>query len=648
MIEEQELAEVLPFSFWMNQEHVIYAAGRALSRRHPRIVGQHAGALYELPARWASRDEAWPVESLLGRTVNLIDRKDGLRLMGQFARFGERLAFFASPQVATLEELKKFGLHIDEFAAHDGIMDRLMTVRSLDLSRGAEISRARELEKQERRFRNIVENASGVILNIEKDGEIAYANPTAKALFPRGTGAYQLGDYLTRESRDALETGLQNISAGAEKLDIDLESEVRPGTAAIYLEGQLLRNTSEGDSVTSGFFRNVTKEHLAARNLEKSQEQLREAQKMETVGRLAGGIAHDFNNLLGVIRAAAESIQETETTTPFDEDLELVLSSCEKGAFLSRQLLLFSRGTEATHSPTSTDLVEIAEKTALLITRVLSSDVAVRVETPVGESVPVNLDPVQFEQILINLALNAGHAMPEGGIFVLRVETQDGLAVVTAQDTGIGMSRAVANVAFEPFFTTRSRDSGTGLGLSVVYGIVKAARGTIRIDSELGRGTDVIMEFPLTAEKPSESSAVTQSTQRINFEDNPQVVVVEDQDELRRLIVRMLERWGCDVREFSGLESARAFASELTQTRLLVTDAQLGDGNGVDLAQEWMANGTCASVLVITGYTERDIAAGTAGIEGCEVLTKPFTMVSFNQAVERGLRRTQPQTAASD
>ena len=405
MIEERELADILPFSFWMNGDLVIYAAGRALCRRHPQILGQHAPTLFELPARWAPREETWPIESLLGRPINLIDRKDGLRLMGQFSRFEERVAFFASPQIATLEQLKDYGLRIDEFAAHDGIMDRLMTVRSLDLSRVAEESRAQELAKQERRFRNIVENASGIILNIGRDGEILYANPSAEALFPRRSEGHRLDDHLTPESRGALAAGLRSIATDAEQIDLDLESEPRSGTASIFLEGQLVRNAREEDGVAFGFFRNVTKEHSAARNLEKSQEQLREAQKMETVGRLAGGIAHDFNNLLGVIRAAAENIQETKTNGPPEEDLELVLSSCDKGAFLSRQLLLFSRGTDAAHPSGSTDLVEIANKTVLLITRVLSSDVEVRVETSGDEAALVDLDAVRFEQILINLAL---------------------------------------------------------------------------------------------------------------------------------------------------------------------------------------------------------------------------------------------------
>ena len=119
------------------------------------------------------------------------------------------------------------------------------------------------------------------------------------------------------------------------------------------------------------------------------------------------------------------------------------------------------------------------------------------------------------------------------------------------------------------------------------------------------------------------------------------VSLAVDQDDLRRLVARMLERWGGDVREFSGLEAARAAAAGLEWAALLVTDAQLGDGNGVDLARDWTADGTCGSVLVITGYTELDVEAGTSEIAGCEILTKPFTMRDLNRAVDRGLRRAQ-------
>ena len=231
----------------MDSEHVIYAAGSALIRRHRGIVGQRADALFEIPVRWTPDGETWPVDALMGRPINLIDRIDGLRLMGQFTRFGKRIAFFASPQVATLEELKAYGLRIDEFAIHDGIVDRLLTVRSLDMSRSAEVMRAHELIKQERRFRNIVEHASGIILNLEQNGKILYSNPRAQALFRHRTEDCSIIRFLTSASGETLTAGLRHIAAGAAQVDLNLESLPADGAPSVFLEGQLVRNPSEGD-----------------------------------------------------------------------------------------------------------------------------------------------------------------------------------------------------------------------------------------------------------------------------------------------------------------------------------------------------------------------------------------------------------------
>jgi len=355
--------------------------------------------------------------------------------------------------------------------------------------------------------------------------------------------------------------------------------------------------------------------------LRRSEEQLRQAQKMEAVGRLAGGIAHDFNNLLTVITSYGELL--LEDLSPGDsrrDDVEQIRKAAEAAAALTRQLLAFTR--QQVLEPKVLNLRAIVAGTEKLLQRLIGADV--HLTTSLASDLgAVKADPGQLEQIIINLAVNARDAMPGGGRLSIeaanleQVEGRPGRYVLLAvSDTGIGMDEQTKARIFEPFFTTKESGKGTGLGLATVYGIVKQAGGFIWVDSEPGRGTSFEVYLPRVDEPAA--PAITRPAPAEPARGTETVLVVEDAPAVRLVTRQVLERYGYTVLEApTGDIALRIAAKHHGPIHLLLTDVVMPGLSGRQLAGQLSQLRSEMKVLYVSGYADTVESAGA-------YLQKPF------------------------
>ncbi len=396
-------------------------------------------------------------------------------------------------------------------------------------------------------------------------------------------------------------------------------------------------------------------EHLRTqRALADTEEQLRLAQKMEAIGRLAGGVAHDFNNLLTVILSHTQlAIAELPEHDPLRGELELVEGAGRRAAELTRQLLAFSR--RQVMRPRVIDLNEIVRGLEPMLRRLVGEDVALGLRLATGVR-RIKADPSQVEQVIMNLVVNARDAMPQGG--KLSIETSDveldegygamhvgtGLgrhAMLAVSDTGIGMSDDVIERIFEPFFTTKEPGKGTGLGLSTVFGIVKQSGGSIWVYSEPGSGTTFKIYFPITDEQITQKVPAAVSS----MQGNETVLLVEDDEGVRRVATDILRRQGYRVFAARGPAEAVALADGLPELDLLVTDVVMPEMGGRALAEQIAALRPGVRVLFMSGYTDDAIVRHGVLEAEMEFLQKPLTPESLARRVREVLdprRRSKP------
>jgi PAS domain S-box-containing protein len=373
----------------------------------------------------------------------------------------------------------------------------------------------------------------------------------------------------------------------------------------------------------------------AEEELVESQRRLLQAQKMEAVGTLAGGIAHDFNNQLTVMLGNARYVQSHMRDDPNLRDAMIDLThSAEHCAQLTSSLLAFSRRSSV--SPTSLDVSTIISKTRELIQPLIPS--SIEFEVSFGEGVePVSADPIQLQQVLVNLVVNARDAMPDGGKIsvatanrrVARDEatriglsSPGGYVEIAVSDNGMGMDEETCQRVFEPFFTTKALGHGTGLGLATAYGIVQESGGAIALETELGRGTTFRLLLPRAA-----SVAVKPEVERASasLEGSETLLLVEDERSVRRFVARALEERGYSVLEAengeAGLRLGQRSAGEID---LLVTDLDMPGLNGLDLARQLRVARPALPVLLLSGYARDQLQELHEGLGGVLFLQKPF------------------------
>jgi two-component system cell cycle sensor histidine kinase/response regulator CckA len=376
------------------------------------------------------------------------------------------------------------------------------------------------------------------------------------------------------------------------------------------------------------------------------EEQFRQAQKLEAVGRLAGGIAHDFNNLLTVILGNAELLRQLPPKPPEAVGLvDDIHGAADRAAGLVRQLLMFSRRQPS--RPEVIDLNEVLTGLAGLLRRLLGERVEVRAQLS-PEAVLVRADRGQLEQVVMNLAVNARDAMPDGGTLTLTTANPEAgrngkgpaFARLSVADTGTGMSEELKARIFEPFFTTKGPDKGTGLGLATVYGIVQQAGGHINVDSTLGAGTTFHIYLPEctgtatpSTERPAREAAARENTGR-----GRSVLLVEDEDGVRKMARFVLEGQGYRVAEARDAETALELLKPDPAVDLLVTDLSMPGMDGRELAGRLRAVRPGVGVVFVSGYVPE--AGRLDDVPAAVFLPKPFTPTELLRGAGKALRHS--------
>jgi nitrogen-specific signal transduction histidine kinase/ActR/RegA family two-component response regulator len=373
--------------------------------------------------------------------------------------------------------------------------------------------------------------------------------------------------------------------------------------------------------------------------------QFLQAQKMEAIGVLAGGVAHDFNNLLNVINGYSELVLENlAQDNPIRQDLEQIREAGQRAASLTSKLLAFGR--KQMLKPETLDLNKIVTDMGSLLRRLIGEDIDLVAKTQPGIGL-VNADPVQIQQIIMNLAVNARDAMQYGGKLTIEIANADldedhvrqhpmvtpgPYVMLAVSDNGKGMDAATQAHLFEPFFTTKEKGKGTGLGLSTVYGIVKQSNGFIWVYSEPGRGTTFKIYFPRI--DVGGASLADESNSDVDLHGFETVLLVEDEAPLRSLASRILRNHGYRVLETpDGMEALRVAREYTGKIHLIVTDVIMPGINGSTLVARFEAIRPGIKALYISGYTDKAIVHHGVLDSNVAFLQKPFTADALTHKV---------------
>ena len=412
--------------------------------------------------------------------------------------------------------------------------------------------------------------------------------------------------------------------------------EAGPGGTAVTMFGTL-QDITEREQAEEALRAERDRFTKAVEEREKLQARLNQAQKMESIGRLAGGVAHDFNNMLAVILGHVEmAIDQVDPGLPLHADLQEIRKAASRSADLTSQLLAFAR--KQTAAPKVLDLNEVVTGTLKMLERLIGEDIHLRWQ-PKADLWPVQVDPSQVDQILANLCINARDAI--AGVGEVIIETGNaafdeafcaehpgfapgGYVLLAVSDDGCGMGKETLNSLFEPFFTTKEMGKGTGLGLATVYGIVQQNNGFINVSSEPGKGTTFKIYLPRHAAKPERTGKEGPAASSARGHET--ILLVEDEPAVLRMTATMLERQGYTVLAAGtpgeAIRLARERAGEID---LLMTDVVMPEMNGRDLARNLLSRYPHLKRLFTSGYTANVIANEGVLNEGMHFIQKPFS-----------------------
>ncbi len=506
------------------------------------------------------------------------------------------------------------------------------------------------LRESEERYRAIFEESLDAIYISTPEGKMLDINSAGVKLFGYNSKEELLSVEDVREyyvDLNEREKFVTKLEASGIIRNFEIKMRRRDGEVLTVLDSaNVVRDKNGKVAAYRGILRDITAE-------KKLEEQLIQSQKLESLGQLTSGIAHDFNNVLGGIIGFSElALGKIEESHPVHNYLMRIYGLADRAAKITKQLLAFAR--RQILQPKNLDVNELITDFMDLLPRVLGEHVQISF-VPDAELKTVRADPSQIEQVLINLAVNAGDAMPNGGKLIIetrnthldefycRVHTnvQPGEYVMIAvSDTGTGIDESVKQRIFEPFFTTKEVGKGTGLGLSVVHGIIRQHGGSINVYSEAGKGTTFKMYFPAVGHLAESLGHRPTTGANLNRGDET-VLVVEDNEELREFIKTLLEESGYSVLTAAeGVEGVGVFEQHSQKISLVITDIMMPKMSGRELRKVIDSRHPGTKFLFISGYTENAVHHGFILDPDVDFLQKPFTVNEFSEKVRNILDRS--------
>jgi PAS domain S-box-containing protein len=565
-------------------------------------------------------------------------------------------SLFHPPHTTSLEQrvLTKAGWRWFAWAGSAVFDENGRVIASIAIGRDITEKRQAEdaLRASEAEMRALISAMTDVVLVLGADGRYLRIPATNPSLLYKPAGELvgkKVQDVFPQAQADVFLNAIRETLE--RQLPVALEYSLPIGDKVLWFSATL--SPLSEDSVVL-VARDITERVHAEEERTRLESQLVQAQKMESVGRLAGGIAHDFNNMLTPIMGYAELLSaDLASDDPHQEGVKQIIQAAERSRDLVWQLLAFARKQTLEMKPV--DLNAVLRGFEPMLRRTLQENITLKLQlVPALGSIQADIG--QLEQIVMNLAVNAQDAMPEGGrLFIdtsemvveeATVSSHHDVApgsyvVMSVSDTGVGMDKETLHRLFEPFYSTKSEAKGSGLGLATVYGIVKQHGGHVRVYSEPGYGALFRIYFPRLGEPLVTATPEVETAEPARGGET--LLVVEDEAQVRRLVVEVLRKSGYTALAASGMRAALATANAYAgEIHLLVTDVILEDGNGRTLYETLAAARPSLRVLYMSGYTANVIGYHGVLQKGVHFIQKPFSLVAFTRKVRKVLRLAPP------
>ncbi|OGR45397.1 MAG: hypothetical protein A2X35_03920 [Elusimicrobia bacterium GWA2_61_42] len=506
----------------------------------------------------------------------------------------------------------------------------------------------RALAESEARYRELFTTSSDLIFIVSKEGEIIDSNPAFQAATGYGykkAQPLQAWQLAAEAERPAFLLALEQAAARQNAVALETAFVSARGER-LLAQGSFHARKKDGELLyLQGIFHDVTGPRLL-------EEQARQSQKMEAVGRLAGGIAHDFNNMLGAIEGYATlALDPLKEDDPTKKDLEEIRKAVARAAALIKQLLVFSRKQALQKKPC--DLNAMIKAIQAMVTRIIGENITL--ELDLDPQLPCLLaEQAQLDQLLMNLVVNARDAMPEGGKITLRTRlvalAPDGVRsprpgdagrdfiLISVKDSGTGMDKATRDHIFEPFFTTKEKGRGTGLGLATVYGAAKQHNGWVTVESEPGQGAEFSIYLPLRRCEAPEKEAACRAGRRENRTVGARILIIEDDPVLRSLSFKALTEFGHSPEKAESIAEALALLKAGdNRFDIIFSDMVLGDGKIMDVAEELARLSPRSGFIFTSGYLEEKANWDFMNRMGHRFIPKPFSVEILLGAIDEAL-----------
>lgn len=496
----------------------------------------------------------------------------------------------------------------------------------------------------------LIHSAPVGIIVMGLDGKVKVWNSVAEKVLgwqKEDNPGFEWGELIPEEYKMQFRQMREQILNGEVIENVETVRLKKDGTLIdVVVSGSPLRDAEGNINAILSVFHDITERKRAEKALHESEERLRQAQKMEAIGRLAGGIAHDFNNILtSVIGYSDISLRRLSENDPLHRNIREIRKSADRAAKLTHQLLAYSR--KQILQPTLLDLNEIVFELDKMMRRVIGEDVLLKIELNEGLG-KIKADRGQVEQVLMNLVVNARDAMPKGGEVLITTKNvvvhepmffktfsvpPDKYVLLQVSDTGHGMSEEVKQKIFDPFFTTKEVGKGTGLGLATVYGIIKQSDGYIIVESELEKGTEFNIYMPLSEDKEkrveSEPASPAEAVHGMET-----ILLVEDDEAVRMMTREVLESSGYQVLSPINCDEAIDFCQKYRGTiHLLLTDVVMPKINGRELAERLTQMRPKMKVLYMSGYTDAEIVDHGVLENDVKFIQKPYTIDALTRII---------------